>query len=83
MAFSVHLPSVPVPARPKTSYVCMWVQPPQDRKYHIYSVRLVSPSQSEGMTCPRLSGTCRGGIPQHVHSVQARSGLQLTLTRAK
>lgn len=43
VAFSVQLPSVPVPPHPKTSYVCMWVQPPQDRKYHIYSVRLVSP----------------------------------------
>lgn len=38
----VQMPNVPVASDSKTSYRCIWFEPPYDKKYHIYSTTLVS-----------------------------------------
>lgn len=45
------MPGVPVAHGSSTSYRCMWVKPPSDRPYHVYSARMVG--QHGGRGCGR------------------------------
>lgn len=39
---TIRLPNVSLPSNVSSAYRCVWLKPPSDRKYHIYSVKLVS-----------------------------------------
>ena len=39
--YTVRLPEIEVPADQETTYYCLMVEPPNDRKYHIYETRLL------------------------------------------
>jgi len=40
LTFTIRLPEIDVPSK-ETAYYCIMVEPPQDRKYHIYGSRLL------------------------------------------